>query len=1001
MIMLISFIPVFMLSGREGKLFHPLAFTKSFALLGVALISVTLVPALIPTFLRGRLKSEEDNWIVRSFIHIYKPLLTWALPRRNLVMWFFAAMLILAAGIFPLQSLLGMGASQNLPVKDLHWGAFFEHLGQFMAGTAPAEVAWQMCFLITFAVVVSVTVVSTQGFRWQVVSLASLLAMGLWSYHIRPKIGAAFMPALDEGTMLDMPITVPRASVTQVADDLKARDALLRGFPEVESVIGKAGRADTPTDPAPLDMVETFVNFRPKEFWPKRVLRYPDAVWQVERVLDRLIADGFVTPSAGEEDRRNLVNDATQKAIERFDETLRDLALRRYVEFEEELSPRLTRFAVGEALTMILRGTKVKLASPEAVEAALDRLAAEMTPRVGPWLAKQPAPEDASRLADELVNMLKSRKAIPENADALALHESGLAAVSSAIGDLLGSRHKTFGSELFAAIERHRDDLWRQRVRAINWELFDRGMETFTWYALEETVRAAKTAALITKAPRHAESEQFADASRFAQLGKSAAGSSFKPFQTLREELEQPMRKKFFLWPRRTGPKGDLVDDEMSRVLQVPGWSNIFTQPIINRIEMLSTGVRTDIGVKVFGTDLETIDRVCKDVETVIKPINGARDTIAAPIMGKGYIDIQIKREEAARYGISIEDVQNEIETALAGKAVTFTVEKRERFPVRIRYARASREDEEAIRRLLISPQMATTSTAMQGGSTTTTHASVGQHTVSQRSLIPLSAVADVRIVEGPAMIKSENGRLLNYVTLNVRGRDIVGFVDEAQRAVAQKVRLPEGVSIAWSGEFEHQVRAARTLRLVFPAVVVLIFIILYLTYHDLADAALMMLAVPEALAGGAFFMYLFPKIVQGWDAPPMDFSVAVWVGFIACFGMATETGIIMLVYLRESIEKNGGLENIRSLEQLRQAVIEGAVHRLRPKLLTEGVAIIAIFPMVFAQGVGGEILAPMALPVLGGLLISDEVVDLFLPVRFYWVRRARWLKLKAAKEAI
>ncbi|HEY5311589.1 MAG TPA: efflux RND transporter permease subunit, partial [Pirellulales bacterium] len=224
-------------------------------------------------------------------------------------------------------------------------------------------------------------------------------------------------------------------------------------------------------------------------------------------------------------------------------------------------------------------------------------------------------------------------------------------------------------------------------------------------------------------------------------------------------------------------------------------------------------------------------------------------------------------------------------------------------------------------------------------------------------------------------------------------------FVEEAQRVVAEKVRLPEGVHVQWSGEFEHQVRAARTLRLVFPAVIALIFVILYLTYHDFADACLMMLAVPEALAGGAFFLFLFPKIMHGWSAPPMDFSVAVWVGFIACFGMATETGIIMLVYLREAIDKRGGLENIASLTELREAVIEGAVHRLRPKLLTEGVAIIAIFPMVFATGVGGEILAPMALPVLGGLLISDEVVDLFLPVRFYWVRRTRWLKLQQQKQ--
>jgi Cu(I)/Ag(I) efflux system membrane protein CusA/SilA len=244
-------------------------------------------------------------------------------------------------------------------------------------------------------------------------------------------------------------------------------------------------------------------------------------------------------------------------------------------------------------------------------------------------------------------------------------------------------------------------------------------------------------------------------------------------------------------------------------------------------------------------------------------------------------------------------------------------------------------------------------------------------------------------------MLTSENGQLLNYVTLMVSGRDIVGFVDEAQRVVAEKVQLPEGVHIEWTGEFEHQVRAAQTFRWVFPAVILLIFVILYLTYRDFWDACLMMLAVPEAWAGGVFFMYLFPKFMHGWSAPPMDFSVAVWVGFIACCGMAAETGIIMLVYLREAIDKRGGLENIRSLEELRQAVIEGAVHRLRPKLLTEGVAILAIAPMLWASGVGAEVIAPMAVPVLGGLLISDEVVDIFLPVRFYWVRRARWLRLQ------
>src|SRR5579872_169226 len=280
LIMLLSFVPVFMLTGREGKYFHPLAFTKSFAMIGVALISVTLVPALIPTFIKGRLRSVEENAIVRSFIHIYKPLITWALPRRNLVMWMFAALLILAAGMFPLQALVGQGASEN---------------------------AWRWSFLGVFGLVTFLTVIFTRGVRWQLLSLASLVVLGLWSFRFS-KIGVAFMPALDEGTTLDMPITVPRASVTQSADDLKARDALLRSFPEVESVIGKAGRADTPTDPAPLDMVETFVNFRPKELWPKRVLKFDDASRQTRAVLARLEEKGYVQPAKAD-DRDALVND--------------------------------------------------------------------------------------------------------------------------------------------------------------------------------------------------------------------------------------------------------------------------------------------------------------------------------------------------------------------------------------------------------------------------------------------------------------------------------------------------------------------------------------------------------------------------------------------------------------------------------------------------------------------------------------------------------------------
>ncbi|MBL9085480.1 MAG: efflux RND transporter permease subunit [Planctomycetales bacterium] len=984
MIMLISFIPVFMLSGREGKLFHPLAFTKSFALIGVALISVTLVPALIPTFIKGRLRSEEENPIVRSFIHIYKPLLTWALPRRNLVMWAFSVLLIMAAGMFPLQAIIGQGASEE---------------------------AWQTTFYVVFGLVTLLTVVSTRGLRWQVLSFASLVVIALWSFGFT-KIGVAFMPALDEGTTLDMPITVPRASVTQAADDLKARDALLRGFPEVESVIGKAGRADTPTDPAPLDMVETFVNFRPKEFWPKRVIRFSDAARQTEQILTELESQGFVIRAEQADDRASHVNDAAQKSLERFDETLRELALRRYQDFNEVLGPELTRFAVVETVRRMQQAGRLTWPPKLNAEQEIDRIAAELSPKHGPWLATHPALEDTTRLAQEVAEDLAGVGAVSDVVAALQVADDDRASLHSVL-EAFGAEQRTFGGELLTAVERRRHERWQEQVRHVNWELFDQGAEAFGWYAIQELLRGAKGSKLLEGAANGTVSQQFADAAIQVQLGRPMNADIAQPFAKLNNDASARFHDQVFLWPRQTGPKGDLVDDEMGRVLQVPGWSNIFTQPIINRIEMLSTGVRTDIGVKVFGPDLDTIDRVCNQIEAVLKPINGARDAIASPIMGKGYLQIDVNRQAAARYGISVEDVQNEIEVALAGRAVTYTVEKRDRFPVRIRYARVNREDEESIRRLLISPggsaSAAGMSTPAMGGapatsmqndssvvgqSNGTAHSATPAHAARGISPIPLSAVADVRVVEGPAMIKSENGRLLNYVTLNVRGRDIVGFVDEAQRVVAQKANLPEGVHIEWSGEFEHQVRAARTLRYVFPAVIVLIFVILYLTYNDLADAALMMLAVPEALAGGAFFMFLFPKIMQGWDAPPMDFSVAVWVGFIACFGMATETGIIMLVYLREAIEKRGGLENIQSLEELRQAVIEGAVHRLRPKLLTEGVAIIAIFPMVFAKGVGGEILAPMALPVLGGLLISDEVVDLFLPVRFYWVRRARWLKM-------
>jgi Cu(I)/Ag(I) efflux system membrane protein CusA/SilA len=322
------------------------------------------------------------------------------------------------------------------------------------------------------------------------------------------------------------------------------------------------------------------------------------------------------------------------------------------------------------------------------------------------------------------------------------------------------------------------------------------------------------------------------------------------------------------------------------------------------------------------------------------------------------------------------------------------TVEGRERYPVRVRYARDFRDDVDALKEVLVTARGMGGASSGSGGMGTGgmgPPAPVGATDTGAPIQIPLAAVADVRIVEGPSMIKSENGMLRAYVQLVVRDRDEVGFVEEARRVVAEKVgdHLPPGMYLEWTGTYEHQVRANKTLRIIFPAVIALIALILYLTHKSWIDATLLMTSVLGALAGGAIFQWLFG----------FNFSVAVQVGYIACFGMAVETGVVMLVYLHEAIEGRGGLAGIGSVAELRQAILEGAIHRLRPKLLTEGAAIISIAPMLWASGVGAEVIRPMAAPVLGGLLIADEVIDVFLPVLYFAVKKWEWRELRGLDE--
>jgi Cu(I)/Ag(I) efflux system membrane protein CusA/SilA len=940
MIILLSFIPVFALTGREGKTFHPLAFTKSFAMIGVAILSVTLVPALIPSFIRGRLRSEEESWLVRSLIGIYKPWLTWMMPRRNFAMWSFSALLICGAGLFPLNALVGL--------------------------------PYRTCFLAVVAVTMLATLLLIVGLRWQLLSFLTLSALALSAYGW-PKIGCEYMPPLDEGSFLDMPITVPRVSVTQAARDLRMRDGIIRGFPEVELIVGKAGRADTPTDPSPIDMVESVITLRPKEHWPRRKLKFEDAVDQTSAAMTALQKKKLIDEISDEAQRRAILDPAAMNAAARFDETMRTMIVKQFTEFDGQLGQLLLREFI-ERLTYRLNNAGRMLAP--ATDADLDKLTAALQKPFAAILAAGPGQADVDRLMQGIAEKLASPefgRKVQLNPELLAPDYGTLHTAWLNVAEVLGVRRPTLFTDMWDFCVRQRDSHWQAQVEKVNDEILGCAAATFNTFAVEELRKIAQ------------EKGNWAE--------KTDDGAEQRTIDAVRAELDTAWTPSLFLWQKS---KTDL-EKELDSVVRVPGWSNIWTQPIINRINMLATGVRTDIGVKVYGTDLDQIQKVAQEVAEVLAQVPGAVGIVPDQSTGKGYLEIRPDLDRAKRYGVNVGDIWDVVEVALGGRAITTTVEDRERFPVRVRYARSYREDEEDVKNLLINAPNAPVSEA-GGGGMGGSAAAAGNSAPGPARQIPLSMVADVRVVEGPAMINSENGMLLYKVQLSVRDRDMLGFVDEAQRAVAQKVKLPPGMSLTWSGEFENQLHARNTTLVIFPAVFLVIFVILYLTYNDFVDAVLMMMCVPEAIVGGIFVLWLTQYHFLGLN--PTRYSVAVLVGFIACFGMATETGIIMLVYLREAIEKRGGLEKIATLAELRDAVIEGAVHRLRPKLLTEGVAIIALAPMLWVAGVGHEVVSAMAAPVLGGLLIADEVVDIFIPVRFYWTRRSRWLKMRGIDPA-
>ena len=419
----------------------------------------------------------------------------------------------------------------------------------------------------------------------------------------------------------------------------------------------------------------------------------------------------------------------------------------------------------------------------------------------------------------------------------------------------------------------------------------------------------------------------------------------------------------------RPGMTKDAIINELNSKLQIPGITNGWTQPIINRINMLSTGIRTDVGIKVYGQNLDSIYVFAQTIKKQLDGIDGVKDLYVEPITGGKYIDITIKRDEIGRYGLSVDDVNAVVESALGGMKLTTTIEGRQRFSVNARYGQDFRNNLQSLKRLQLQTM------------------SFGP--------IPLEAVADIQLSDGPPMINSENAMLRGTVLFNVRERDLGSTVKEAQDKLNRMItKLPKGYFLEWSGQWENQIRANKTLTMILPIVIIIIFMVLYFTYHSIKEAVVTMITVPFALIGGVFMVYFYE----------VNLSVAVAVGFIALFGMAIETAMLMTIYLNEAMQnmvaKHGNSTAALSSAIIREFVIAGAAKRLRPKLMTVSVGLFGLIPILWASGVGSDIMRPITIPLIGGTITSTIYVLLITPVVFEMVKE-RELKRKGKIDLI
>jgi len=407
----------------------------------------------------------------------------------------------------------------------------------------------------------------------------------------------------------------------------------------------------------------------------------------------------------------------------------------------------------------------------------------------------------------------------------------------------------------------------------------------------------------------------------------------------------------------RPGMTVDQLVSEMNKALQFPGVSNAWTMPIKARIDMLSTGIRTPVGVKVYGADLAEIDRLAKEIEAVVRTVPGTTSAFAERVLGGYYVDIQPDRAALDRYGLTINDVQQVVQTALGGEMVTNTVEGRERFSVNVRYPRGLRDDPQAI----ASQVLVNTSDGMA---------------------IPLGQVASIRITQGAPSIRTENAQLVDYIYVDMQGRDLGGYVADAQRAVRQQVKFSPGYHIEWSGQFEYLERAKARLQAVVPLTLFIIFLLLYLNFRRLTETLIVMLSVPFALTGGLWLMYLMG----------FNISVAVAVGFIALAGVAAETGVVMLIYLDHAFTATmrQRREEARPVtaRDLHDAIIEGAVERVRPKMMTVSAIMAGLLPILWSTGTGSEVMQRIAVPMVGGMISSTLLTLVVIPAIYEQVKR-------------